>query len=296
MKINELLYESINELKENNVKDARLQAKALMAYILKQDEQFLIVHGQDELVLEKQEEYKRCIHRIIEGIPLQYITNVQEFMKLNFYVDENVLIPQPDTEILVEEVINNCGCNIDDSFGKDQVRNTIRNIEILDLCTGSGAIGISLAKYMKNSKVTCTDISMKALQIAKLNAEKNLVHKNMKFILSDLFENLEKRRFDIIVSNPPYIKTEVINRLEKSVQNEPYLALDGGKDGLEFYKIIAKEAYKFLNPKGKIYLEIGYDQKEEVIKLLDSTNKYEDIVCKQDLAGNDRVVIAKKLF
>lgn len=293
MKINELLYESIKELKENNVKDARLQAKVLMAYILKQDEQFFIVHGQDELVLEKQEEYKRAIHRIIEGLPLQYITNVQEFMKLNFYVDENVLIPQPDTEILVEEVINNCRCNVDDSLGNYEVSNTVRNIEILDLCTGSGAIGISLAKYIKNSKITCTDISMKALQIAKLNAEKNLVHKNMEFILSDLFENLKERRFDIIVSNPPYIKTEVIDRLEKSVQNEPHLALDGGKDGLDFYRKISEVAYKFLKPKGKIYLEIGYDQKEEVIKLLESINKYENIVCIKDLSGNDRVVIAK---
>ena len=212
-------------------------------------------------------------------------------MKLNFYVDENVLIPQPDTEILVEEIINKYNKNINECINKED--DTERKIEILDLCTGSGAIGISLAKYIKNSKVTCTDISMKALQVAKLNAEKNLVHKNMEFILSDLFENLQERKFDIIVSNPPYIKTEVINKLEKSVQNEPHLALDGGKDGLDFYKIISEESYKFLKLNGEIYLEIGYDQKEEVIKLLENTNKYEDIVCIKDLAGNDRVVISK---
>lgn len=291
MKISELLYESINELKENNVEDARLQAKVLMAYILKMDEQFLIVHGQEELTLQKQNEFNKGIHKLIEGVPIQYITNIQEFMKLKFYVDENVLIPQPDTEVLVEEVIKKCTFNINNSFNKDIINNI--KIEILDLCTGSGAIGISLAKYIKESKITCTDISMKALQVAKLNAEKNFVHKNMEFILSNLFENLQKRKFDIIVSNPPYIKTDVINTLQKSVQNEPHLALDGGDDGLNFYRAISKDAYKFLKPNGEIYLEIGYDQKEDVIRLLEDTNQYKSIECIQDLAGNDRVVIAK---
>lgn len=291
MKISELLYESINELKENNVEDARLQAKVLMAYILKMDEQFLIVHGQEELTLQKQNEFNKVIHKLIEGVPIQYITNIQEFMKLKFYVDENVLIPQPDTEVLVEEVIKKCTFNINNSFNKDIINNI--KIEILDLCTGSGAIGISLAKYIKESKITCTDISMKALQVAKLNAEKNFVHKNMEFILSNLFENLQKRKFDIIVSNPPYIKTDVINTLQKSVQNEPHLALDGGVDGLNFYRAISKDAYKFLKPNGEIYLEIGYDQKEDVIRLLEDTNQYKSIECIQDLAGNDRVVIAK---
>ena len=173
-------------------------------------------------------------------------------MKLKFYVDENVLIPQPDTETIVEKIIK-------DYEGK--------KVKILDLCTGSGAIGISLAKYIEESEVTALDISMKALQIAKLNAEKNLVHKKMKFILSDMFEKIENEKFDIIVSNPPYIESDTIKTLEKQVQNEPSIALDGGKDGLKFYKIIADYAWKYLNVNGKIYLEIGYNQKEKVIKL-----------------------------
>ncbi|MCI8486868.1 MAG: peptide chain release factor N(5)-glutamine methyltransferase [Clostridia bacterium] len=291
LKISELLYESINKLKEYNVQDARLQAKILMEYILKVDEQFLIVHGQEELTLQKQNEFKKGIHKLIEGVPIQYITNIQEFMKLKFYVDENVLIPQPDTEILVEEVVKKYRVNINDSFSKDIINNS--EIEILDLCTGSGAIGISLEKYINKCKVTCTDISMKALQVAKLNAEKNLVHKNMEFILSDLFENLQGRKFDIIVSNPPYIKKDIINTLEKTVQNEPHLALDGGEDGLDFYKRISNDAYKFLKPDGEIFLEIGYNQKEDVIRLLENTNQYKNIKCIQDLAGNDRVVNAK---
>lgn len=241
-------------------------------------------------------------------MPLQYITNEQEFMKLKFYVDENVLIPQPDTEILVEQIINDY---------KE------KEVKILDLCTGSGAIAISLAKYIKKSIVTATDISNKALQIAKLNAEKNLCHTRIKFMLSDMFANIENGKnydnkinntiendenlnkkinnnkdkilFDVIASNPPYIKTDVIKKLDITVQNEPILALDGGKDGLKFYKIIAENAYKFLNENGRLYLEIGYDQKQEVIGLLEKTNKYENIICIQDLAGNDRVIIAKKI-
>lgn len=291
MQIKELLKEGKLKLVQNEIEDASIQGNILMQYVLKQSNSYIIANGEKRLEEHQVNEYRNYINKIIEGKPIQYITNNQEFMKLNFYVDENVLIPQPDTEILVEEVINKCNEYIGNDIDKNIV--TEPKIEILDLCTGSGAIGICLAKYIKNSKVTCTDISMKALQIAKLNAEKKLVHKNMEFILSDLFENLEEKKFDIIVSNPPYIKTDVINKLEKSVQNEPHLALDGGKDGLKFYKIIAKEAYKFLNPKGKIYLEIGYDQKEEVISLLESTNKYKDIICIKDLSGNDRVVIAK---
>lgn len=281
MKINEAINKARSLLKQNNIDDANLQAKILIQYILKESQSYVIANGEKELDEYELNEYMLYINKIVNGLPIQYITNKQEFMKLNFYVDENVLIPQPDTEILVEEVIKNCN-------------NTKKNeLKILDLCTGSGAIGISLAKYIKNAKITCTDISMKALQIAKLNAEKNLVHKKMKFILSDMFEKIENEKFDIIVSNPPYIESDTIKTLEKQVQNEPSIALDGGKDGLKFYKIIADYAWKYLNVNGKIYLEIGYNQKEKVIKLLENDTNYNDITCIKDLAGNDRMIIAK---
>ena len=219
----------------------------------------------------------KYIDKIINGKPIQYITNEQEFMKLKFYVDENVLIPQPDTEIIVEKVI--------DEF-KD------KELKILDLCTGSGTIAISLAKYIERCNILATDISSKAIQIAKLNAEKNQVHKKIEFVLSDMFEEIRKDKFDIIVSNPPYIKTEVIKTLDKQVQNEPKLALDGGINGLKFYEIISKNAYKFLNNNGKLYLEIGFDQKENVINLLQKTYKYNEITCIKDLELNDRLIVA----
>ena len=283
MKIIELLNKAKLKMIENNIKDANIKAKTLMKYILRQNENYIIANMYEEVEKEKQTIFLDAIDKIIKGMPIQYITNKQEFMKLDFYVDENVLIPQPDTEIIVENVINNCTLN-----------KNLETIEILDLCTGSGAIGISLAKYINNSKIYATDISNKALQIAKLNAEKNLVHKKMEFILSNMFENLTNKYFDIIVSNPPYIKTNEIKSLDKDVQNEPILALDGGEDGLSFYKIIAKNAFKYLNENGKLYLEIGYNQKEDVINIFEQTEKYTNIKCVQDLAKNDRVIYCNK--
>ena len=160
------------------------------------------------------------------GVPIEHITHQKEFMKLNFFVDNNVLIPRQDTEILVEEVI--------------KIAKKIKAKNILDLCTGSGAIGISLAKYLPETKIVATDISNDALNIAKKNAVINNVQNQMIFINSDLFRNLETQKFDIIVSNPPYIKTNVIEKLDIQVKNEPNIALDGGEDGLDFYRKIIK--------------------------------------------------------
>lgn len=254
-----------------------------MQYILNKPLSYIIANREEELDEEQQEKFINGIQKIINGTPIQYITNEQEFMKLKFYVDENVLIPQPDTEIMVEQIIKD--------YNKSGNENEVK---ILDLCTGSGAIGISLAKFIEKSTIVATDISSKALQIAKLNSEKNLCHKKMRFILSDMFDRIENEKFDVVVSNPPYIKTDIIKSLDKSVQSEPFIALDGGMDGLKFYKIIAENAYKFLNENGKLYLEIGYDQKGEVISLLEKTLFYKKISCIQDLAGNNRVIIAKK--
>lgn len=278
MKIKDAILEGKLLLEKNNIDDSRIIVKTLIRYVLKKNETFIIVNGDCELEEEHKKTFFNKIDKIIKGIPIQYITNNQEFMKLDFYVDENVLIPQPDTEILVEEVIK---------------KYKEKYVDILDLCTGSGAIGISLAKYIKNSKITCSDISNKAIQIAKLNAEKNLCHKKIDFIISDMFEKLENKKYDIIVSNPPYIEKDVIKTLSLQVQNEPIIALDGGVDGLDFYKIIANYGHKFLKSGGELYLEIGSDQKESVTKILEQVNIYKNIKCIKDLANNDRVITCK---
>lgn len=277
MNLKEILKYGKEELIKNNIEDASIIAKELAEYIFKVTRAQMIANNDMEFSKDQTDNYINSIKKISTGIPIQYITNNQEFMNLNFYVDENVLIPQPDTETLVEEVINEY---------KE------KKCEILDLCTGSGAIAISLAKYINESNIVASDISMKALQIAKLNAEKNLVRKKIEFIESDMFNKIYKEDFDIIVSNPPYIKTKVIEKLDRQVKNEPYIALDGGADGLKFYKIIIENAYKYIKNEGKVFLEIGYDQKNELINLFKENNHYENIYSKKDLGGNDRIIVA----
>ena len=278
MKIEELLEYGKNNLIEKE--EPIMLSKILLKHLLNVDNSYLLINKDKEIEEKITKKFKAGILSLKQGMPIQYITNTQEFMGLNFYVDENVLIPQPDTEILVEEIIETC-------------KEKQQNYQILDLCTGSGAIGISLAKIIPNSMITMSDISEKALKIAQRNAKANEVIKRCKFIQSDLFEKIEEK-FDVIVSNPPYIQTKVIPTLSKEVQHEPKLALDGGTDGLDFYRKIAQNAHLYLSPDGILALEIGYDQKEEVIKLLKETSEYENIYCKKDLAGNNRVIVCKK--
>lgn len=274
MKVQELLNVGIEKLKKQKIEEPILKSRILLAHILKIPKETLILQYENTVSKMQETLYLQKVQELANNKPLQYITNKQEFMKLIFYVDENVLIPRADTEILVEEVIKN---------SKD-------SMEILDLCTGSGAIAVSLAKYTK-STIYASDISRKALEIATRNANDNKVF--VHFILSDMFENIINKKFDIIVSNPPYIETGTILRLDKSVQKEPHIALDGGNDGLKFYKIIANQAKNYLKPNGMLYLEIGYNQKQAVIQILEKEN-YKDIYCKKDLNEQDRVIVAKK--
>ena len=272
MNISELLVNGKHLLKD--IEDGNIKARILLEYILKLSREKIVSNPNIEVSDNNVESYLNKINDIKNGMPIQYITNKQEFMKQNFYVDKNVLIPQPDTEILVEKAIEICN-----NHGND--------IKILDLCTGSGAIGISIAKNIKNAKVYATDIKNTVIDIAKQNAKQNNVD-NIEFIVSDMFENIQEKDFDIIVSNPPYIETDVIKTLPTEVRNEPIIALDGGKDGLKFYKIILSEYKKYLKKDGYLLLEIGYNQAKSVGELI---NLNYSII--EDLAGNDRVIIIK---
>lgn len=280
MTIQENLELGVKKLKKENISEPVLKARLLLCYILNLKKEDLVIYGDKEINSEDEKKYEKVIKKLTEGNPLQYITHHSEFMKLNFYVNENVLIPRADTEITVEEVISYC---------KNMKKS---NIRILDLCTGSGVIAISIGNYIKNCEIIAVDISSKALEIAKSNANNNNNVDNITWILSDLFEKVEGK-FDIIVSNPPYIKKEVIPTLETEVQKEPIIALDGGQDGLEFYRQIIKKAPNYLEKGGKIFLEIGYDQKQEVLDIINETREYEEIISKKDLSGNDRMIMAK---
>ncbi len=227
-----------------------------------------------EITKKQKESIESATKRRICGEPITKIFGRTEFYGYNFIVTNDVLSPRQETEILVENVLK---------FAKS-------GDKILDLCTGSGIIAISLAKNV-DAKITASDISIKALDVAKQNANINNV--NIDFLQSNLFENLKSdEKFDIVVSNPPYIATKDIDNLDKEVKDfDPLLALDGGCDGLKFYREIIEKCPKFLTSDGMLFLEIGYNQKNDVINLLQKD--FENIVCKKDYQGQDRVIFAK---
>lgn len=265
------IKEAFNLAKQNM---DSIEARVLIKYILNKNEINIIANENIELSNENKKQLLESIEKIKKGYPLQYITHYQEFMGIKFEVNENVLIPQPDTEVLVEKTIK--------IVQKCYPKEDNRNIKILDLCTGSGAIAISLKKYLPSVQVFASDISKKALEIAKINAKKNDVQ--IKLIESNMFENINEK-FDIVVSNPPYIKTDEITKLSNQVQNEPRLALDGGKDGLDFYRIIQKNIKNYLYENGILLMEIGYDQGQAVASMFKNSKLV------KDYAGKDRVIM-----
>jgi len=235
-----------------------------------------LTYPDTEIEEEAVKEYRAMLSKRAEHIPLQHIIGTQEFMGIEFMVNEHVLIPRQDTEILVEEALKRL-----------KPEDTV-----LDMCTGSGCIIISLAKNMKLSKAVGVDVSKEALEVSKANAVRN--EADVSFIESNLFENIVKEQYDMIVSNPPYIESEVIEGLMPEVrEHEPRLALDGGEDGLIFYRRIIDEAREYLKPGGYLIFEIGYNQREAVCELFGEAG-YEDISAVCDLAGLDRVCIARR--
>ena len=279
MTIKDATKKGMFELKNENIEEPKLKSRLLMQYILNKPRQYVVVNDMKNLTEKQEYEYFELIKKLKQNIPIEHITHQKEFMKLNFFVNENVLIPRQDTEILVEEVI--------------KIAKRINAKKLLDLCTGSGAIAVSLAKYIPDSDIIAVDISNEALKVAKKNAIANEVENQITFVCSDLFENLANEKFDIIVSNPPYIKENVIKELDIQVQNEPSIALNGGKDGLDFYRKIIKEVFQYLKFEGYLCLEIGFDQKVDVVELIENEEKFENTYSKKDLYGNDRVIITK---
>ena len=282
MNIREAIKTGMNMIKEKNIEDATLKSKMIMENVLGQNRQYIIANDLNQLDCKQEKEYFFEIEKLLENNPIEYITNKKEFMNLELYVNQDVLIPRQDTEILVEEVIN--------IFQNIKAE----NIQILDMCTGSGAIAIALAKNVEKCIVDAVDISSGALEVVRKNVVKNQVEDKINIINSDLFSKVPNKKYNLIVSNPPYIERNVIENLDKQVQKEPIIALDGGEDGLDFYKKIINKASSYLESNGYLCFEIGYNQKNEVQNLLSNSGKYQNIYCKKDLCGNDRVVIAKK--
>ena len=278
MKYKDLYTQGMEKLSSENIADAKIDARLLLEYVCKTDRNALFLKPDMEVTDQEVQKYLELIAKRMKHIPLQHLTGEQDFMGLTFTVNEHVLIPRQDTECLVEIVLKHL---------HDGMR-------ILDMCTGSGCILISLLHYSNDCQGVGVDLSKEALEIATHNAKvlgSNGIADKMDatFIQSDLFEKV-RGKFDIIVSNPPYIKTEVINTLMPEVKDyEPMMALDGTKDGLYFYRNIILDAKKHLNRGGQLFFEIGYDQGREVSELMREAG-YADVEVAKDLAGLDRVV------
>lgn len=260
------------QLQKAGITDAELDARLLLEFICHTDRNALYAHGDQEIEDEKMQDFLQLIEKRAVHIPLQHLTGEQNFMGLDFLVNEHVLIPRQDTEILVEEIM----------------RDLHDGIRILDMCTGSGCILLSLLHYSNDCSGVGVDVSEDALVVARQNADR-LAEKQAVFIQSDLFEKVEGS-FDLIVSNPPYIRSQEIAGLMPEVRDhEPHLALDGKDDGLHFYREIIKGAMPHLKRGGQLFFEIGYDQGEAVQALL-AANGYTEIAVVKDYAGLDRVV------
>lgn len=260
------------QLQKAGITDAELDARLLLEFICHTDRNALYAHGDQEIEDEKMHDFLQLIEKRAVHIPLQHLTGEQNFMGLDFLVNEHVLIPRQDTEILVEEIM----------------RDLHDGIRILDMCTGSGCILLSLLHYSNDCSGVGVDVSEDALAVARQNADR-LAEKQAVFIQSDLFEKVEGS-FDLIVSNPPYIRSQEITGLMPEVrEHEPHLALDGKDDGLHFYREIIKGAMPHLKRGGQLFFEIGYDQGEAVQALL-AANGYTEIAVVKDYAGLDRVV------
>ena len=264
------------------IKTPRLDAEVLLCSILKCERISLIINKDKELDKTTLSIFEDFIRRRAKNEPISYITKVREFMSLEFNVSQGVLIPRPDTEILVEEIIK---------------RYKDKSVEILDLCTGSGAIAVSLAVYLPFAHLTAVDKYDICVETAINNSKKHNVYDRIKVITADVLSNNFdiQNDFDCIVSNPPYIKSDILSTLDSDVKDfEPNYALDGGNDGLVFYRKITKFAEKKLKTGGVLAFEIGYDQGDAVKDIIENTDCFKDVIITNDLSGLNRVVLAEK--
>ena len=268
--LKEALAKAVDKLQQMDVPDADIDAWYLLSYVTGLDRAAFFLHGEEPMAEPDMIRYRNLVTKRGERIPLQHLTGEQEFMGLDFHVNEHVLIPRQDTECLVERVLP-----------------YVDGKRVLDVCTGSGCIAIAIAKLGKPFIVHGVDISEEALAVARQNATE--LNASVELFAGDLMTKIDGQ-YDVIVSNPPYIPPSVIEGLMPEVRlHEPMLALDGGQDGLEFYRRIAEQAVTRLAPNGRLFLEIGCEQAAAVAEILQKQG-YREVQVFQDLAGKDRIV------
>ena len=280
MVIKELLKKAENDLKNAGFESATNEAMILMCHILKKNKTWLIIHMNDEITSEELSRFNEIVELRLSHMPIKYITGTAEFMSLEFKVTPDVLIPRPDTEIMVYEIL--------EKFKNER-------LEILDLCCGSGCIGISLLKNLPNANVTFVDISDGALKITRENAEFHGVSKRAKILKADILKDKICGNFDIILSNPPYIKYDDYEVLEDDVRlYEPKIALVAKDEGYEFYKKIIKDYSASVKDNGFMLLEAGINQAETIIELMKETKLFKNIYTVKDYNNIDRITVGGK--
>ena len=280
MNIHSAVIEGTNILKENSILSAQLDTEILMAKALNKNREYIILNHDKVLNIKNFEYFKKLVIERATRKPIAYLLNKKLFWKSEFYVNKNTLIPRPDTEIIVEQIL--------------KVVKHKNNLKILDIGVGSGCILLSILKEKKNFYGTGIDISKNSLKISRLNAKKLHVNERVKFYNSDI-DKFAQGKYDLIVSNPPYIKKSNLKYLESDVLKfEPKLALDGGLDGLSVVRKVINKTSELLKKNGKFILEIGFDQKSKVIKLLNNKGFYINSSVK-DLANNDRCIVSTKI-
>lgn len=282
MKISDLLAQAKNQLENSGVSSSKLDSLVLLTHALSVSKEYVIFNPDFEPEQHLEERFLTMINRRASREPVSHIIGKREFYGYDFFVTQDTLDPRPDSESLIELVLR-----------KNPQKNDA--LKFLEIGTGTGCLIITLLLLYKNSSAIGVDISDKALQICNKNAIQNQVQDRLQLIKSDLFSDLKNQKFDFIISNPPYIPSKDIAGLQEEVRNfEPLLALDGGTDGLDFYRSIAKSGADFLINNGRIFLEIGFDQKDDVVKIFTQENfTFEDF--QPDLAGVSRALVFKKI-
>ncbi len=278
--INDLIEKGSKFLKDKQIVSFKLDAELLLCKVLNKNRDYLLLNNNEFLNENSIKKFNELIKRRSKKEPLAYITNEKEFWKTNFYVNKGVLIPRPDTETLIEEIL--------------KCYNKKDKISVLDIGTGSGCIIISLLKERKNFRGTAIDVSKKALNIAKYNAKIHHLDNRIKFFKSSV-DNFFKGKYDLIISNPPYISSLKLKYLETDIlRYEPIQAIEGGLDGLTIFRKIVKKSSRMLKRGGKLILEIGFDQKLKMLKLLNKENFFVNKIVK-DYGKRDRCLICTKL-
>lgn len=280
MTLREALNTGSAFLRDSGIESFTIDAALLLANVLDTDRTRILINAEKQISADDYKKYQELLRRRANHECTAYIVNSKEFRFLELYVDKNVLVPRPDTEALVEAAV--CGI--------DKLKKTKDDIDVLDMCTGSGAAALSLKYERPFIKICASDISTAALSVAKKNAEKYKLQNEICFIQSDVFENINQR-FDIIVSNAPYIPHDVIKTLQLEVQNEPAIALDGGGDGLEIIRRIIGGARNHLSQNGYVFLEAAPEQMSEISDIFSAAG-FKHIETKRDLSGSARVIYA----